>query len=120
MKKPIVITAICLAVCAIIAFFVFLVMNMGNILFLVMMGNIGTKTVVQTLPSPDGTYEARVIDVDEGALGGSTIVEVERNGWLARPKRIYLGEWGEYETMEIYWKNDDCLVINGKEYSVYG
>jgi hypothetical protein len=71
-----------------------------------------------TLPSPGGTHEARVIDVDEGALGGSTIVEVERNGWLARPKRIYVGEWGEYETMEISWKNDDYLVINGKEYGV--
>jgi hypothetical protein len=45
-------------------------------------------------------------------------VEVERNGWLARPKQLYLGEWGEYETMDIYWKNDDCLVINGKEYGV--
>ena len=86
--------------------------------FVVMIGNIGQKTVVQVLPSPDGTYEARVIDVDQGALGGDTVVEVERKGFLTRPKRIYIGEWGEWETMEIYWKDETTLVINGVWYDV--
>jgi hypothetical protein len=115
MKKPIL-----LAVGGILAVLLLLFATFVGLLSMVFAPLKPVKTVIQTLPSPGGTYEARVIDVDEGALGGSTIVEVERNSWLARPKRIYLGEWLEYETMDIYWKNDDCLVINGKEYSVYG
>jgi hypothetical protein len=115
MKKPIL-----LAVGGILAVLLLLFATFVGLLSMVFAPLKPVKTVMQTLPSPGGTHEARVIDVDEGALGGSTIVEVERNGWRARPKRVYVGEWGEYETMEIYWKNDDCLVINGKEYSVYG
>ena len=78
------------------------------------------KTIMQTLPSPNGTFEARVIDVDQGALGGNTVVEVKKVGSIAKPKLVYTGQWGEYETMEIYWKNDSCLVINGEEYSLDG
>jgi hypothetical protein len=113
MKKPIL-----LAVGSILTVLLLLFAAFVGLLSMVFAPLKPVKTVIQTLPSPGGTYEARVIDVDEGALGGSTIVEVERNSCLARPKQVYVGEWGEYETMEIYWKNDDCLVINGKEYGV--
>lgn len=85
--------------------------------FALLFENIGQNTVVRVLPSPDGTFEARVIDSDQGAMGGATIVEVEKKGW-SKPKRIYTGPWGTYETMEIYWKDEDTLVINGKEYRV--
>lgn len=95
----------------------FLVMAAGIALIGLQLADFGQKTVVQTIPSPDGTYEARVIDDDQGALGGSTIVEVDQNGW-AKPKQIYTGPWGIFETMEIYWKDEDTLVINGKEYRV--
>ena len=115
MKKAILITGISLAACALAAF---VVLNAGNIMFLIMMGNMGSKTVVQTLPSPEGGYEARVINVDQGALGGDTVVEVQKNDWKARTEQIYIGEWGEFETMEIYWKDEHSLVINGKEYQV--
>lgn len=97
---------------------IFLVLNAGNICFLIMMANMGSKTVVQTLPSPEGGYEARVIDVDQGALGGDTVVEVQKVGSLTKAKQIYIGEWGEFKTMEIYWKSEHILVINGKEYEV--
>lgn len=88
------------------------------VMIALLFSNFGQKTVVQTLPSPEGGYEVRVIDDDQGALGGTTIVEVEKNGWFTRPERIYTGRWGEWKSMEIYWKSEHCLVINGKEYRV--
>jgi hypothetical protein len=95
-----------------------IVVLLGVVLFFALLfENIGQNTVVRVLPSPDGTLEARIIDSDQGAMGGATIVEVEKNGW-AKPKQIYTGPWGIFETMEIYWKDEDTLVINGKEYRV--
>lgn len=87
-------------------------------------GKIGTDTVVNTLSSPDGRYYAEVIDVDQGALGGNTVVEVSGKREIDLiafriseiPQRVFIGEWGEHKDMEIYWKNDTCLVINSTEY----
>jgi len=31
---------------------------------------------------------------------------------------VYYGAWGEFENMEICWKDENRLVINEKEYSV--
>ena len=90
------------------------------------LGPIGGNTVVDTVASPDGTYYAEVVDSDQGALGGSTLVYVHEAKGLdllvfkaaKTPNRVYMGQWGEYKDMEIYWKDDDSLIINGREYSV--
>lgn len=87
-------------------------------------GGIGQNTVVQTVESPSGAYCAKVMDIDQGALGGDTAVDVyekdDLNLWAFRifktPKRVYQGEWGAFEDMEIYWKDDRYLVINSVEY----
>ena len=89
-------------------------------------GNIGQNTVVKTVSSPSGKYYAQVIDSDQGALGGDTHVDVYQecgiNALLFRieknPRRVYFGDWGEYENMKIYWKDDNCLVINSVEYEM--
>lgn len=89
-------------------------------------GNFGQNTVVQTVESPGGKYFAQVIDSDQGALGGDTLVDVyEKSGINAiifkiekKPQRVYFGEWGEFNNMHIYWKNDSCLVINSVEYEI--
>jgi len=89
-------------------------------------GNFGEKTVVQTIPSPSGKYYAQVIDDDQGALGGNTLVEVYEkcpvdNFFIQiqkKPQTVYIGEWGESNSMDIYWKNDECLVINSIEYPI--
>lgn len=91
-----------------------------------MIGGLSNETVVKTIQSPDGTYCAQVVDSDQGALGGNTNVEVYENQKIdillfkiqKHPKRIYSGDWMEYETMEIYWKDDGCLVINSVEYQI--
>ena len=92
------------------------------VLFVLSLRGLSQNTVVQTLDSPNGTYFAQVIDSDQGAMGGATIVEVyQSNSFLGRHKkvdRVYTGRYGEYKTMEIYWKDDTCLVINGTEYPI--
>ena len=93
---------------------------------LLFFGSIGQTTVVNSVESPGGTYCAEVIDSDQGALGGDTLVEVyEKSAFNAflftiskKPQIIYQGEWGECSSMEIYWKNDRCLVINSAEYEI--
>ena len=89
-------------------------------------GNIGQNTVVQTVESPSGKYYAQVIDSDQGALGGDTLVDVYQDCGInalvfrieKKPQRVYFGEWGEFNNMQIHWKNDNCLVINSVEYEI--
>lgn len=89
-------------------------------------GNIGQNTVVQSIESPSGKYYAQIIDSDQGALGGDTLVDVyEKSGINAilfkierNPQRVYFGDWCEFENMQIYWENDDYLVINSVEYKI--
>ncbi|MDD6023940.1 MAG: hypothetical protein PUC06_06870 [Oscillospiraceae bacterium] len=93
---------------------------------LLFFGSIGQTTVVNSVESPGGTYCAEVIDSDQGALGGDTLVEVYEkstfNGYFftisRKPQIIYQGEWGESRSMEIHWKNNRCLVINSAEYEM--
>jgi hypothetical protein len=89
-------------------------------------GNIGQNTVVQTVESPSGKYYAQIIDSDQGALGGDTLVNVYEKKCIdvflfkieKKPQNVYFGNWGEFNTMKIHWKNDNCLIINGKEYEI--
>lgn len=99
----------------------------GRLLFfaLILFGDLSENTVVKTVESPNGVYCAEVIDSDQGALGGDTFVDVCENvvdAYVFKiskdPKRIYQGDWAEYTNMEIYWKDDHCLVINSVEYTI--
>lgn len=104
-----------------------MVLPIGFISFIFLIfGNIGQNTVVQTVESPSGKYYAQVIDSDLGALGGDTLVDVyEKSGINAiffkiekKPQRVYFGEWGEFNNMQIYWKDNECLIINSTEYKI--
>ncbi len=89
-------------------------------------GNIGQNTVVQSAVSPDGKHIAEVINSDQGALGGDTLVDVQQVRTFdagifeirKKPQRIYMGQWGEAENMKIEWKNNNCLLINRQEYII--
>ncbi len=89
-------------------------------------GNIGQNTVVKTVESPSGEYYAQVIDSDQGALGGDTLVDVYQKSGInfilfkveKKPQTVYCGDWGEFENMQIYWKDNDCLVINAVEFPI--
>jgi hypothetical protein len=93
---------------------------------MLLFGNIGCRTVIQTATSPNGAYYAELIDDDQGALGGNTEVLV-RDNWCfdglffnvtEQSRVIYHGKWGEFKDMAIRWKDDRCLLINEKEYPI--
>lgn len=88
--------------------------------------SIGQTTQIKTLDSPDGRYTAIVEDIDQGALGGDTTVSVRDNhrtvllgfGRFISIRGLYMGEWRAWENMELYWQEEDVLVINGLAFSV--
>ena len=94
-------------------------------LFFLLMTEFGQNTVVKTVESPHGSYSAQIIDSNQGALGGATYVEVVEKGvdlFLFRvekaSRRIYSGGWGEAERLHVFWTEDTCLMINGREYPI--
>ena len=138
--------AICMLVSAVCCFFImirnimstvskiivsvlFSLMTAFVIFFAFMMltfANLGQNTIVKTIESPNGSFYAQVIDSDQGALGGDTLVNVYEKREIDtfifklkdKPQRVYMGEWREYESMHISWKDDKCLVINSVEYEI--
>ena len=103
-----------------------------GVMFLVMhgflfftFGQIGYRETITAALSPEGTYRAEIIDSSEGALGGDTLVrvchvpfhwdlclvEVQRE-----PRTVYIGQWGEFETMTIDWQSEQTLLINSTPY----
>jgi hypothetical protein len=101
--------------------------SLALVLLLPLMGfllifSFGQDTVVQTVYSPEATYYAEVIDSDQGALGGDTLVEVYNTKKKIElffltvqknPQRVYFGEWGEFQTMKLEWESEQILLING-------
>ena len=91
-----------------------------------MLDGLSVDTVVQTIPSPDGSYYAQVIDSDQGAMGGRTVVEIcpqegldallfriQKKSW-----EIYSGPWGEAEYLRVRWKDNNTLEINSVLYPI--
>lgn len=109
-----------------VIFTVWMFLMMGIILFEIVFDEFGQISVVRQVPSPDQSQTAEIVDVDLGATGGSTLVRLAPLegkgipvliGELVRGKVVvYEGEWGEFETMELYWKDDKTLVIDGTDY----
>lgn len=116
-KRKIIVSVLCALMTAFVLFFAFMML---------MFGNIGQKTVIKSIESPNRKFYAQVIDIDQGALGGATIVDVyekrEINVFVFllkdKPQRVYLGEWRAFENMQIYWKDDNYLVVNSVEYEI--
>ena len=111
----------------ILVFAVLTVCVIGFFMFVsLVFGGIVQNTVVKTVESPNEKYYAEVIDNDQGALGGATLVNVNEKYIIntpivsvrKKPKQVYHGKWGEYKGMKIYWKNDTCLVIDAVEYEI--
>lgn len=91
------------------------------------MFSFGRVTVVQTLYSPEGTHYAQLIDSDQGALGGDTIVYVYKTSAKLdlfflkiskAPQTVYFGDWGEFKTMKLEWESEQILRINGHPHKI--
>ena len=101
---------------------------MSLLLLFVLMFSFGASTDLQTIPSPDGTHCAVIVDADYGATGGNTLVEVRDAHpvnllffGLRRPTiRLYTGPRGEGESLAVSWENNTELQIDGHSYSLDG
>lgn len=89
-------------------------------------GSIGKTTVIQETQSPGGAYTAQLIDDDQGALGGNTLVKVfEKDsfsllvgGIRPKSKTVYRGPWGEFKSIDLVWENEYTILIHGKAYLI--
>ena len=88
---------------------------------------IGYTEVVDTVYSPNGRYRAELLDINEGALGGDTVVLVyDERGLLdlgfctlqKEPNIAYMGPWGEFKDMDLAWESDTVLLIDGRAYDI--
>lgn len=96
-----------------------LLLAFGSLFF----GGIGQRKVVRQVPSPDGSLLAEIVDDDQGALGGATLVELCPRGWDGKwgvrlSRQIWFGPWGEHDSMELRWKDESYLEINGRDYQI--
>ena len=87
----------------------------------------GENKVVTSVASPNDKYLAEIVSIDQGALGGDTVVNITRQhrdinfliGKLKKdPKRIYHGRWGEFYDMVLRWETDNILYINDIRYYI--
>jgi hypothetical protein len=109
-------------------FYSFLLILILFIFFLLaMFHDFAKNTVVKSENSPNSLYIAEIIDNDQGALGGNTLVKITRlnknlNILLGKieknPIIVYSGEWGEFNKMSIMWETDEILYINEKKYEI--
>ena len=101
----------------------------GGFLFLIMLfgKHFGSVTVDRSMDSPSGKYRAEVVVYDDGALGGSTSVEVVETARTFRTllfkvekesQKVYWGGWSEHQTIEVRWIDDDRLEIDSKGYEI--
>ena len=86
----------------------------------------GSETVVKSELSPDRVHIAEMIAQSEGALGGSTVVYV-REDWVLdfgvaqirkQAKQVYYGDWGEFNTLSLTWKDNEHLCVGYNEYEI--
>lgn len=88
-------------------------------------GNIGITTVMYSKDSPKGKYVAEVIDDDQGALGGSTIVQVKSKESFSfligkiykEPVLLCRRSWELWDEIEFEWVDENTLMVDGEEYS---
>lgn len=110
-----------------IAAIVLTVAVVGASLLHVVFSDFGLTEVVRSEASPDGTYTANVINVDQGALGGDSVVRVQRVRLFGVPlddvvcldRRVWLGDWGTTHLIGMHWVDDNTLMIQGEEHDFH-
>lgn len=95
------------------------------IFLFIMLSDFRARTVIAREASPDMRYCAEVIDDDQGALGGATILVVYRldgsfsiGSFEFRKSQTELrsGPWGEFESLS--WQDSEHLSMNGTIYEI--
>lgn len=89
-------------------------------------GSLGDQRTIRETISPEATYKATITTSDSGALGGATNINIENLrsgihlgfGRFAKIRQVYTGNWNAYQTIDVKWKDDHTLLINGKTFII--
>ncbi len=71
----------------------------------------GCESVSAPIYSPSGQRAVRIYDIDEGATGGSTSVDVYWARGFQRAN-VFSGPWKAVESTDIHWISDSELRID--------
>lgn len=119
--RSLLIRVVALVLCAVLIFPTFAFAP-----FMILLKDFGKVTVVKTILSPDQKHEAQLIDIDQGALGGATEIQVVKHRKNRNclfydekpPMELYSTGWGAADNLNIEWKDENTLLINGAEYPI--
>lgn len=86
------------------------------------------EKIVARCTSPEKQYTAIVTSIDQGALGGDTLVEVRDNrrspnlliGRFTCSRQLWHGGWDERDNLDLRWEDETTLEISGISYPVTG
>ena len=73
-------------------------------------GSIGYVKVVRSVPSPNGEYIAEILDSDQGALGGDTII----NNNVTIGANAFITESVEENTIVVFKKSGIEFIKKNK------
>lgn len=101
--------------------------TIATIMLLPALISFGSITVVQEVKSPDGQYTAYLTDVDQGALGGDTRIEIMKkpiNTPFGRYTSYYYLDYDNWAGVGILseitfeWKDNDTLIYGISEINI--
>ncbi|NPV92543.1 MAG: hypothetical protein HPY50_17395 [Firmicutes bacterium] len=88
---------------------------------IILIGSIGEITKISEIPSPNGQYVMVEIESDEGALGGSVTVKLDRviiSGILIKHEKIlHTYKWSFRPSMK--WIDNENVELDGKQYNIF-
>ncbi len=75
----------------------------------------GETTVLQSKPSPNGAYEAQIIEYDQGALGWDFYIRVDT---AQEPHNVLYEKISDGHSHTLYWADDQTLIVDGTTYEI--
>ena len=117
--RPLVYQAICLILSGLM-----ILPTLFLIFAALIFGDMRQDIVLRSIPSPENGHYAEVVYSNPGAMGGDIFVDIYEEGKdfdavifriSKNPRIVYIDEG---TLADIYWKNENCLVINSVEYKV--
>jgi hypothetical protein len=73
-------------------------------------------TSARPIYSPDRRHALLIVDTDEGALGGTTCVELYSDHGL-HSDWIYQGQWRTVQTGDVRWANNTEVILSHRMYT---
>jgi hypothetical protein len=85
----------------------------------ILLSDFGKTEEIRSVPSPNGSYSLVLEKVDQGALGGNTLINVKHSyfGMVEWKRRIYIGRWGEQPNLE--WVGNYEVSVNGEQRGIF-